>query len=162
MLASSLSLRLAPLIFWVVSGCTDVVSQPAAVPSLDETKFHCHVEPLLIRDCSYLACHGNAGFPLRIYSVGKLRAGDASTLEARTAPLTDAERHANFLSAAAFAFGGVAPDDNLLLRKPMPTEAGGYEHLGGATFTGPDDTRAAALRSWLAGTSTVCLPEPGP
>jgi hypothetical protein len=149
---------------WAIAACTAVIEEPAptAIPLLDEVKFRCRVEPILIRDCSYLACHGNAQFPLRVYSVGKLRAGDTSTLEARTAPLTDAERHANFLSAGAFAFGGVAPDDNLLLRKPMPSETGGYEHKGGATFVGPDDTRAVELRRWLAGQSPVCLPEPPP
>jgi hypothetical protein len=159
-----LSLRLALFTIWAVSGCTQVTQAPApdAIPFLDEVKFRCRVEPILVRDCSYLACHGNAGFALRVYSIGKLRAGDSATLEARTAPLSDAEEHANYLSAAAFAFAGVAPDDNLLLRKPMPSESGGYEHMGGATFTGVDDPRVGTIRGWLAGTLPVCLPEPGP
>ncbi len=159
-----MSLRLVLFTLWAIAGCTEISGGPApgAIPVLDEVKFRCRVEPVLVRDCSYLACHGNSGFPLRIYSVGKLRAGDSSTLASRTAPITDAEHHANFLSAAAFAFGDVAPDDSLLLRKPMPSEAGGYEHKGGATFTGPDDPRAVEIRRWLAGQSPVCLPEPPP
>jgi hypothetical protein len=135
------------------AGCqtVDNPSAPDSIADLDEVGFRDQVEPILIRDCSYTACHGNADFPLRIYSIGKLRAAPPATLDQLTAPLTDAERRANFGSAAGFSFGGVDPDDNLLLRKALPAAAGGYEHKGGAIFTGGDDPRAVAIRSWLRG-----------
>ncbi len=140
------------------AGCAAVENQPApgAITELDEASFKCAVEPTLIRDCSYAACHGNAGFPLRVYSIGKLRAGDMTTLSARTAPLTDAEHHANYLSARAFDYGGVAPENNLILRKVLPVNDGGYEHKGGQIFSGLDDPRAVKLQSWLSGQTGLC------
>lgn len=146
----ALSLSLGTVL---LGGCTTVANERVDDPTadLDRQRFACAVEPVLARDCSYTGCHGNARFPLRVYSVGKLRAGSMDTLEARLAELTDAERLANFRSAAGFSFGGVSPGDNLLLRKALPAEDGGYEHLGGAIFTGPDDPRAVAIHDWLAG-----------
>lgn len=139
-------------------GCTAVENQPdpGAITELDEASFQCAVEPTLIRDCSYSACHGNAGFPLRVYSIGKLRAGDMTTLTARIAPLTDAEHHANYLSARAFDYGGVAPEDNELLRKVLPVNDGGYAHRGGEIFTGLDDPRAVKMLNWLSGQTGLC------
>ena len=99
---------------------TDAPS-PTAIVALDEPTFKCTVEPILIRDCSYQACHGNAGFALRVYSIGKLRATEPATLDELTAPLTVDERHANFQSAVAFTYGGVSSADNLLIRKPLPS-----------------------------------------
>jgi hypothetical protein len=135
-------------------GCVAVENGGAPDPSgtLAEPVFRCNVEPILIRDCSYTACHGNAGFALRVYSPGKLRARRPANIDEAIAALTPAERHANFTSAAAFAFGGVAADDNLLLRKTIPSPDGGFEHQGGAVFAGPDDPAYLAIRAWLSGT----------
>ena len=127
---------------------------PTAIAALNETSFKCNVEPILVRDCSYFACHGIEGKPLRIYGIGRLRQGPAATLDERTAPLTTAERHANFLAAQAFTFGDTTPDDSLLLRKVLPTADGGFGHTGGAIFTGTTDPRAVAIRAWLAGGTT--------
>lgn len=139
--------------FAAAAGCTTVANAPADNPAdqLDRDRFACTVEPILVRDCSYNGCHGNAQFALRVYSVGKLRAGSMETIEDRAVELTADERRANFDSAAAFAFGGISPDDNLLVRKPLPAEAGGYAHIGGAIFTGTDDARVVAIHDWLAG-----------
>jgi hypothetical protein len=131
---------------------------PDTVAGLAEDAFRCGVEPMFIRDCSYNACHGNAGFAFRVYSVGKLRLGDSSTLDTRTAPLTEDEHHANFMSALGMTYPNVAPDDNFLLRKPLPERDGGYEHKGGAIYTGPDDPRVTALRNWLHGDPVDCPP----
>lgn len=134
-------------------GCTAVQSDPATDPSstLDEASFRCNVEPILARDCSYTGCHGQAGMPLRVYSSGKLRAGDASTLAKLIEPVTEDEHHANFRSAAGFSIGGIEPGDNLLVRKNLPPDEGGYAHLGGAAFTGATDHRAQVILTWLSG-----------
>ena len=139
------------------AGCTAVENEPAPgqIRALDEPLFRCAVEPILLRDCAYNGCHGQANAPLRLYSLGKLRLGPSATLADRTAPLTDAERHLNFLGAQAFGFGGVAPEDNLLVRKPMPSSAGGYEHLGGAIWSDASDARVRTIRNWLEG-GTKC------
>jgi hypothetical protein len=143
-------LRSLLLILCVACGSFDHVPDPSGVASLDESIFKCQIEPMLIRDCSYIACHGEATFPLRIYSVGKLRLGVSTDQTSRTLPLTPDEEHANFLSASGFAWNGVAPFDNLLIRKPLPTAEGGYEHKGGAIYAGGDDRRVDHLSQWLS------------
>lgn len=141
-------------LFTVLSACAVVESPLAPPPSigLDEKVFRCSVEPVLVRQCSYTACHGIAGSPLRIYSPGKLRAVRPASIDAAIAPLTDAERHANFLSASGFRFGVEDPADNLLVRKPLAPVEGGYTHEGGAIFASTGDTQWRTIEAWLAGT----------
>ena len=147
---------LSSLFVGALAACSPVENAPAPglVAALDEPVFRCRIEPILVRDCGYLACHGQAGSPLRLYSMGKLRLGDSSTLAARTAPITDAERHLNFLSAQAFAVAGVDPEDSWLVRKPLPSSAGGFAHLGGAIWSGRDDARGRLIEDWLVGAAT--------
>lgn len=133
--------------------CTEVSNEPAASPAskLDEKVFRCNVEPVLARQCSYNGCHGKAGSPLRIYTPGKLRATPPATIDEAIAPLTEAEHHANFLSAAGFNYGLTNVEDNYLLRKPLPASEGGYAHEGGAIFTGAGDPQFGAIYAWLQG-----------
>ena len=141
----------APLV-----GCTVVENAPApdAIAQLSEPVFRCSVEPVLARDCSYVACHGNAETALRVYTPGKLRAQTPKNLDDATRPLTDAEHHGNYLSAVAFSFGGVPPGDNWLIRKTIAPADGGYEHLGGVIFPSADDPGSKAIRAWLSGTGS--------
>jgi hypothetical protein len=147
------ALVLTALLAVLVPACTSVENapDPGQIDTLDEPYFRCAVEPILLRDCAYTGCHGQASAPLRLYSLGKLRLGPSATLAERTAPLTTEERHLNFLGAQAFSFGGVASGDNLLVRKPLPSAAGGFEHLGGAIWSGRDDARVRTIRNWLEG-----------
>lgn len=138
------------------SACSPVgnaeVSDPAA--GLDETVFKCSVEPVLAKYCSYSACHGIAGTALRVYTPGKLRAEPKANLTDLVGPLTDAEHHANFESAAGFSYGIATIEDSFLLRKPLPSSAGGYEHEGGAIYSGTMDASYVAIHAWLAGQGT--------
>jgi hypothetical protein len=143
-----------PLVF--ATRCTPVVPGSGSIAALDYDAFACRVEPIVVRDCSYLACHGNANFPFRVYSIGKLRAEVVDSLATLAAPLTPAERRANYESAVAFTYGSVSPDDNLLLRKVLPEQEGGFAHKGGALFRGLRDPRALTLRAWLSGELTGC------
>ncbi|MEO8845507.1 MAG: hypothetical protein ABI591_25185 [Kofleriaceae bacterium] len=140
-----------------LAACTTVVNEPAADPTtgLDVTVFRCKAEPVLVTQCSYLACHGNAESALRVYSIGKLRATPPVDSTAASLPLTDAEHHANFLSAAGFSAFAQLPADNWLLRKPLPPNDGGYEHKGGAIYSGPTDPQYTAITQWLTG-ATAC------
>jgi hypothetical protein len=136
-----------------LAACSSVDNAAVTDPALalSEQVFRCKVEPILIRQCSYNACHGIAGTALRVYSPGKLRASPAGTIDELIAALTDAEHHANFESAAGFSFGLTSVDDNFLLRKPLAPRAGGYEHAGGAIFTSAADMQYQTIRTWLAG-----------
>ena len=147
------ALALVALLTAVVPACTSVENEPdpGQIDTLDEPYFHCAVEPILLRDCAYNGCHGQALAPFRLYSLGKLRLGPSDTLGERTAPLTAEERHLNYLGAQAFNFGGVQSADNLLVRKPMPSSAGGFEHIGGPVWSGGDDARVRTIRNWLDG-----------
>lgn len=135
----------------VASACSAVENEPVPDPAstLDEQVFRCNVEPVLVRQCSYSACHGIADAALRVYSPGKLRATAPADLDAAIAPLTDAEHHANFESAAGFAFRATTADNNFLLRKPLPSQDGGYEHAGGAIWAGTGDPQFVAIYDWL-------------
>ena len=139
--------------------CTTVSNEAAPNPSakLDEAVFRCNVEPILARQCSYNACHGKADSALRVYTPGKLRANAPATIDDAIAPLTVAEEHANFESAAGFNFGIAQVDDNWLLRKPLVSAQGGYSHEGGSIWSGADDPQYVAIRAWLAGTGK-CAP----
>lgn len=142
--------------FATLSACS--VEQQQSVPQppaqLDETVFACSVEPILARQCSYNACHGQANSPLRVYTPGKLRAATPANINDASAVLTQAEHDGNFQSASGFAFDTVNVDDNFLLRKPLPATFGGFEHTGGAIFTDPNDPQYVAIRAWLAGTGS--------
>jgi len=132
-------------------GCTTVTNEPAPIPALDETVFKTKVERVLVTQCSYLACHGNAGAALRVYAPGQLRETVPLTLDDLRAPLTADEEHANFLSAAAFAATAPLPNDNWLLRKPLASAWGGFEHKGGAIFKDPNDAGYTTLYCWISG-----------
>jgi len=136
----------------LLCACTTVSNERAADPAdaLSEPVFRCSVEPILIRQCSYSACHGIAGTALRVFSPGKLRAVAPKTIDEAIAPLSETEHRANFESAAAFSFQ-TAVADNALLHKPLAQSAGGFAHLGGAIFATTQDAQYAAIASWLAG-----------
>ncbi len=151
MLSPRIALALA------LTACTNLSNEAVQDPTtgLDETVFKCKVEPILVAQCSYNACHGNPQAALRVYSIGKLRAAPPMDLETAALPLTAAELHANYLSAAGFAAFTDLPANNWLLRKPLPPNDGGYEHQGGAIYTGPADPQYAAITQWLTG-ATSC------
>ncbi len=131
---------------------------------LDYNQFVCAVEPVLIRRCSYLGCHGNADHALRIYSPGKLRLGDVSTRAARDAQLTSDEVERNFESASGLVYGSsntarTTPiiSEVPLLSKPLAARAGGAEHHGIGIFpvfpitTIDQDQEWQALVAWVGG-----------
>jgi hypothetical protein len=131
---------------------------------LDYNQFVCNVQPLLVRRCSYLACHGNPDHALRIYSVGKLRLGATETREQRDTSLTADEIESNFQSAAGMVYGA-SPDERQagviqkipLLQKPLAARFGGGEHHGVAIFpqypaASPDvDVEWNTLVKWVGG-----------
>jgi hypothetical protein len=131
---------------------------------LDYNAFVCTVEPVLIRRCSYLACHGNADHALRLYSPGKLRQVDPGTRNGRDGVLSDSEVELNFQSVSGLLYGATAaqraqPDLQHvpLLGKPLKASFGGAEHHGVGIFpaypaqTLADDAEWQALVAWIGG-----------
>ena len=164
-------LPLLSLMLVTVAGCPAVdpaAGLPTTAPPdsfLDYNGFVCTVQPVLIKRCSYLACHGNEGHALRVYSLGKLRFGDTSTRAARSqVQLSADEVERNFASASGMVYGASLADRQSLrlahlplLAKPLAARAGGEEHLGVAVFpTYPNvdvgaDPEYLALAAWVQG-----------
>jgi hypothetical protein len=131
---------------------------------LDYNEFVCEVQPVLIRHCSYLGCHGNPNHALRIYSPGKLRLdATAGTRAQRDDKLTPVEVERNFESAVGVSYFAqpqdrMAPNDKVpILAKPARASVGGSEHHGVGIFPVypaqdlAHDPEWGALSAWVAG-----------
>jgi hypothetical protein len=155
------------LLLLLLAGC------PAPDPSkgidpagaaLDYNYFVCNVQPVLIRHCSYTACHGTLTHALRVFSPGKLRLVDDGTRNLRDSGLTADEVQTNFESASGLVLTAT-PDERarpdlqkvMLLGKPLARRAGGAEHHGVGIFPAwpareiGDDVEFAALVQWVQG-----------
>jgi hypothetical protein len=128
---------------------------PSAIAQLDEATFRCSVEPTFVQQCSYIGCHGREDMPFRVYGVGALRVSGGQTSAGRAQPLTEAEHHANYLSATGQSFH-TPPSMNQLVLKGLPPQAGGYAHEGGVIWSGLDDPRVQRLLAWLSGATGGC------
>jgi hypothetical protein len=93
-----------------------------ADPSPDVALFESSVYPVLLRDCAFYACHGNAERFFRVYGPGRLRISDE--LEAYD-PATPAEVHHTYERARSMLQGVRGVEDSLLLRKPLDATEGG-------------------------------------
>lgn len=142
-----MKLRLAAVALAVgLAGCPANDPSKGLTPAspdttLDFDDFVCKAQPVLIKRCSYLACHGNAQHALRIFSVGKLRKGETSTRMQRDSPLTAEEVQLNFESAIGLTLSAnpvqraqLDVQSIPLLLKPLAARFGGSEHHGVAVF----------------------------
>ena len=130
---------------------------------LDYNEFVCEVQPVLVRRCSFLACHGNADHALRVYSPAKLRLVATTDRATRDGKLSPDEIQRNFESATGTAYAASpaerqSPDDHVpLLMKPTRASFGGSEHHGVGIFpVAPavdlaHDAEYTALAAWVGG-----------
>lgn len=148
-----------------LAGCQAGLDEERPLPALDEAFFRCRVQPVLTKNCSALACHGDGRRYLRLFGRNRLRFG--GTEAQRNAFTRDTERAANFNAARAFV-DPEHPEESLLLLKPLDQAAGGVYH-GGATrygkgdvFRNGDDPDYKVLVSWVQGgkEDPACI-EPG-
>jgi hypothetical protein len=122
------------------------------LPALDRQTFDCTVQPILDKKCAYLACHGNASQPLRIYSIGKLRLQDNPTLAQRSfTPLSEDERQANYQRAVSIGLSTGVGASSLFVQKPLNLSGGGLTHVGGQLFSGFTDPDYMTLLFWISG-----------
>ena len=127
------------------------------------------VHPIFEARCATLDCHGVAGRPLRLYAETGLRV----RADLRDLPITEEELIANVRAAEAID-PRVAPERQMILRKPLAEAAGGVEHEGGELWLERDEPQAVCVLAWLEGRSEdddaraacaiageeVALPEP--
>jgi hypothetical protein len=161
---------IATFFAFVLAGCPapdnshGLVTTGAPSTLLDYNEFVCEVQPVLIRRCSFLGCHGNADHALRIYSPGKLRLDDSgATRAARDVALTATEVMRNFESAVGVSYFAQpqdrqAPNDKVpILAKPARASVGGSEHHGVGVFPVypaqdlAHDPEWGALSAWVGG-----------
>jgi hypothetical protein len=114
-----------------------------------ETEFVA-VEPVLVRSCGTLDCHGTQARNMRLYGFGGLR--ESANLDPLTAATTTAEIALSYRSVVslepeilrAVVQHSTAPESLTLLRKGR----GSDNHKGGTRLVGALDT---CLTSWLNG-----------
>ena len=129
----------------------------AQPPRRDFSEFHNTIYPVLLRDCSFAACHGDAGRFFRVWGPGRTRLpGKTSTPEAFDLPTGD-ELSATYSLSLAFIDANDAAQSDLL-RKPLAIEAGGAAHggidaYGRNVYRTVQDSGFAALAAWVYGTS---------
>lgn len=146
-------------------GCQGELTADANVATLDEPFFRCRVQPVLTKNCSAFACHGDAKRYFRVYARNRLRLGGNEA--ERNALLRDTERAFNFASASGFVDQAHA-DESLLVKKPLDEKAGGYYHGGaelfgkGDVFGSRQDAELEVLANWIRGKKedAACI-EPG-
>lgn len=110
----------------LLGGCvgSERFAQP---PEVDRARFEAEVYPILLRDCGFPACHGDADRFFRVHGPGRTRL-DPDTLP-YDAPTT-AEIDATFDRARSMLAAVPDPRESLLLRKPLEASAGGGAHMG--------------------------------
>ncbi len=149
----------------VLLACRSDLDAPATRATLDEPFFRCKVQPILTKNCSMHACHGDGTRFFRQYARNRLRQGIAGEAE-RNVKLSDRERRFNYEAARAFVDANDVAE-SLLLKKTLSSGAGGYYHgatryEGGNVFATADDPEYRVLVDWTRGAKAEasCI-EPG-
>jgi hypothetical protein len=139
------------LVGWLV-GCADETTE-LVVSTPDRATFEMEVYPVLLRDCAFHACHGSTERFLQVFGPGRGRiALDLKPLD----PAAPIEIQHSYDRARSMIDAN-RPEQSLLLKKPLATEAGGSGHegtdeLGRNVYRAKIDPGYAALQRWVLGT----------
>lgn len=139
----------AALLAALLPACDD---PERVVPAPDRARFGAEVYPLLLRDCSFPACHGDPRRPLFVPGPGRTRLGTPES------PLDEPTRDEVDLAydrarAWLLAEGDEPPP---LLHKPGPRAAHeGRDEHGRNVYEDPDSPGLAILKSWAEGTEVT-------
>jgi hypothetical protein len=124
----------------VTIGAVGAVSSAQEAAAPDPVFFEERVLPIVRGNCASPACHGNPE------GAGSLRFEQAGF----DGEFTPRQATENYRAALAFVRPG-APQDSLLLRKPLREPEGGLRHGGGSYDFGRDSEEYAALAAWIRG-----------
>lgn len=122
----------------------------------DATLFESQVQPVLVKHCAFLGCHGREGMPLSIYALNYMRLRDPDGRIDPTRPalderaLTPAELDHNRQGLAS-RVGRDDPSGDIerFLQRLIPASKGGISHAGVVVFETPDDPDLQVLRQFL-------------
>jgi hypothetical protein len=139
-------------------GCAEY-TPPATRTDLDAVSFELVAYPILLRDCGFVACHGDPARPFQVYGPGRSRIDPTLS---PTAPPTTLEIEASYVRAVSMLSTDRDLDRSLLLSKPLATAAGGQthggtDHLGRNVYESRADPNYAALRAWSYGTAPIAF-----
>lgn len=149
----------------LLAGCQPDLGAAREPIALDEPFYRCKVQPILVKSCGALLCHGDATRFYRIFGRNRLRYGLPE--EKRGDPLMDEETAFNYQSALAYV-DAEEPEKSLLLLKPLDQAAGGYYHGGalefdqGDVYLSKEEPEFQVLIEWVNGAKEdeLCV-EPG-
>jgi len=121
-----------------------VLAQP------DFVAFESTVYPVLLRDCSFFACHASSERFLQVYGPGRER---LNPLTAYGEPPTMDELIYSYNRAISM-IDGSDPAQSLLLRKPLSLAVGGSGHQGVDSwmrdiYVDREDPSFIALQDWV-------------
>lgn len=145
-------------------------NEPAPLPNLSRAAFACAIQPILARECSMPACHGNPKRRLQVLAAGRMRlAGEVAKARAmQTAadreagyypPLTELEISYNFAQARSMVVAGQPTAECPLLNRPLAVASGGMYHVqGGDIFSSPADAGYLILQAWVQGAGKELCP----
>ena len=144
----SWAVKLAAYVLVTAAAPSCDAPQDVEVPAPDYDAWERDVYPIMLRDCGFTACHGDAGRPFVVYGPGRLRFDPQTEWEE---PATTAEVFQSYERARSML---VAPDIDAspLLRKTLP--GGGHrgvDRLGRSVYADEDDPSYQVIRAWAVG-----------
>ena len=147
-----------------------IESQLLEGEDLDFDHFVCSVQPILERECSMPACHGNSERPFQVLASGRMRIEDeyesaksiltAADVSAGKHPkLTYGELAFNYYQARAFAKVTQGFLQSQLVTRPLALRVGGMAHAPRAdVFFEPEDPRIQRIEAWISGATIQDCP----
>ena len=138
------------LLVWAV-GCTPGAS-PVEVPVPSTTEFARVVYPILMADCGFSGCHGDAARFFSVFGPGRTRLSEHTPIYE---PPTPRELAWSYDRARSMLIAHEGPRRSPLLRKPLAVRAGGSGHQGddqwgAAIYSSKDHPNWVALFLWAA------------
>jgi hypothetical protein len=111
----------------VVLGCASGKPYAGGVPEPNAEQFQTSVYPMLLRNCAFSNCHGEAHRFFQVLGPGRNRL-DPKQMPGD--PATAAEIALAYDRARSMLITGTTLGDSLLLRKPLEASQGGEGHRG--------------------------------
>lgn len=170
-LCATLAVALAVVVGAAVVGGGCAVDNPLEpLPQPSFAYFACAVQPVLDRDCSNSACHGNVARGMQVLSPSRMRIASEYAL-ARLAiseddvesgihpPLTGVEVAFNYEQSRGWATARSPNRPAPILDMPLAVSAGGIYHTThGDVFASPDDAGFQVIAAWLRGATEAECP----
>lgn len=140
------------LLLCTAAGCGGDTPE-LALAQPDFPSFEASVYPVLLRDCSFIACHGSTERFFQVFGPGRARLDPLTPLIDPPTPNELAHSYNRALSM----IDPRAPGESLLLRKPLTLAAGGAGHEGvdawmRAVYVTRTEPGFVALEAWVLAT----------